>query len=125
MNIPSVITFALKDPATKAAWISEFPVLPGKCQNCGGVGIVAAFIATEGPYDTPAHKRGEVWLTSKTEIINGLTKYWVGQTISAPCPDCQNQLAPTSVTPTHTFDASRIKKLANDKSTRRDDDYTT
>jgi hypothetical protein len=112
MNIPHEITFALRDPSVKAAWISDFPDEPGKCANCGGTGIIAAFIATEGPYDSPAHpyaKRGDVWLTSKTEVINGKMKYWVGQTMSVACPECQNTLAPSAVTPSHTYSAGNIK----------------
>lgn len=126
MNIPPRITALLKHPSTKAAWISDFQPMPGKCTNCGGAGVIAAFIATEGPYDTPAHpylKRGETWLTSKTDIIKGQVKYWVGQTISVPCPDCQNTTAPVSVTPQHTYPTSKfVKNLADKKNVRSDEE---
>jgi hypothetical protein len=88
--------------------------MQGACQNCGGAGVVVAFIATEGPYDAPAHpymKRGDTRLTSKSDIINGQIKFWVGQTISVACPDCQNTLAPVAVTPGHVFHPA-TKKLA-------------
>ena len=106
MNIPAAITSALRNPSTKKAWISDYPSTGTEaCQNCGGSGVITAFIATEGPYDQPAGPyliRDGARLTSKTDIINKQVKYWVGKTISLPCPDCQNKMAPTSNAPVHT-----------------------
>ena len=124
MNIPAVIQSALRDPSTKKAWISDYPPLtPDACPNCGGSGIVAAFIATEGPYDQPAGPylvREGVRLTSKSDIINGKTKFWVGRTISLPCPECQNTIAPTSPAPKRSWNGA--KQLAAKLNVR--DDYT-
>jgi hypothetical protein len=107
MKVPLEIQSAVRNPAVKKAWISEFPAMfPDACTNCGGAGIIVAFVATEGPYDHPAGPylvKDGVRLTSKAEIINNKTRWWVGQTISLPCPECQNQIAPTSVAPDHTW----------------------
>ena len=106
MKIPMEIQSALRNPAVKKAWLSDFPAMPGQCENCGGAGVVTAYIALEGPYTSPASPylvRDGVRLTSKAEVINGKTKWWVGQTVSTTCPECQNTLAPTSTTPSHTW----------------------
>jgi hypothetical protein len=110
MNIPAELTSAFRNPSTKKAWISDFPAMQGQCENCGGAGVVTAFVATEGPYTSPAHPyliRDGVRLTSKTDIINGQTKFWVGQTISVVCPECQNTLAPTGMTPNHSWNGAK------------------
>ena len=102
MNIPAAIQSALRNPLVKKAWISE-PAMTSSvcCQNCGGANVIAAFVATEGPYDTPANayltKEG-LRLTSKSDHINGKLKWWLGYTISVPCPDCQDRI-PTAGTP--------------------------
>jgi hypothetical protein len=116
MKIPMEIQSALRNPAVKKAWVSEFPYMPGQCLNCGGAGIVVAFVATEGPFSSPAGPyliRDGVRLSSKPEVINGKTKYWVGQTISVMCPECQNTLAPTSTTPSHTWSKPKLEEYTD------------
>jgi hypothetical protein len=116
MKIPMEIQSALKNPSVKKAWISDFPIVPGQCPNCGGSGVIAAYISAEGPYDHPAGPyliRDGVRLTSKPEVINGKTRYWVGQTISVMCPECQNTLAPTSTTPSHTWSKPKLEEYTD------------
>lgn len=122
MNIPAQIQSALRNPSTKKPWISEYPVIGAACTNCGGSGVVVAFIATEGPYDQPGGPylvKNGVRLTSHSDTIKGQVKFWVGQTISLPCPECQNKMAPTSITPGHTWNGA--KQLAAKMDVR--DDY--
>ena len=117
MKVPLEIQSAVRNPAVRKAWISEFPAMPGQCENCGGAGIVAAFIATSGPFNQPAGPYqviDGVRMTSKPEVINGKTRFWMGQTISLPCPECQNQIAPTSAAPNHTW-AKQAKMDYTDK----------
>jgi hypothetical protein len=123
MKIPLEIQSAMKNPAVKKAWISEYIGKSGACQNCGGTGIVAAFIATDGPFDSPANPysvRDGHHLASKAETINGITKWWVGQTYSMPCPECANSRPERAVTPQapvykqRTYDASgQVDRLTN------------
>lgn len=120
MNIPPKMTAMFRSPLTKAAFISDYPQLPGCCPNCGGAGVIVAFIATDGPYDTPAHpylQKDGVHLTSKSDEIAGKIKYWVGRTISEACPDCQNTQAPVAVTPSPSYYnvTGKMKDLAEQK----------
>jgi hypothetical protein len=79
VDIPREIVFALRSPETKKAWISEFEKMPGACPNCGGSGIVAAFIATAGPFPTPPGPYAEmdgnngrrIHVCAHSDMING------------------------------------------------------
>ena len=69
----------LKDPATKAAWMSEYESPnPRVCQNCGGTGYLHLFLASGGPFQNSPQKVGH-W--------DG-ENWWVGNAKSYPCPVC-------------------------------------
>jgi hypothetical protein len=72
----------LKDPATKAAFVSDYDGTNGNvCQNCGGSGYVYIFVATAGPF--------KVCPTGAKIITHwdGM-HYWIGETFSFCCPVC-------------------------------------
>lgn len=103
-KLPKELLFYATDPSVKKIFISDYGQQPGsnKCANCGGTGIVAAFIATEGPYDHPAGpyatKKGpdgkDIRITSHSEEINKQVRWWVGRSLSVACPECATRLAP-------------------------------
>jgi len=73
----------LKDPATKAAWMSEYESPnPRVCQNCGGTGYLHLFLASGGPFEGVPHG------ISKWD--ENLQKWWTGSTKSYPCPVCNS-----------------------------------
>lgn len=84
-HFPYDMKLLMTQPTVKAAFVSDIkPKLPDDCGNCGGFGVLCVFIATEGPYRTPAAPyRGD----NKTSHWHD-NKWWVGQTYSFPCPDC-------------------------------------
>jgi len=83
IDISFDMKFILRDPTTRAAWLSENTAInPDDCQNCGGVGYLYLFIATSGPFrDPPASGIGK-W-------DQAIEKWWAGKTHSFPCPKCQ------------------------------------
>jgi hypothetical protein len=69
-------------PGIRAAFVSEnISLLPSDCQNCGGLGFLSTFVASEGPYNSPSVK-------GVSHYSDG--KWWVGTTYAAVCPVCGN-----------------------------------
>ena len=70
----------LKDPATKAAWLSEHESPnPSVCSNCGGIGFLYMFIGSAGPFtNVPG--------IGVAHFHDG--KWWKGETFSFACPVC-------------------------------------
>lgn len=93
MNFPKSFRMLLKTPGVKAAFVSEFgPSLPSDCQNCGGVGTLAVFLATKGPFHSPAAPYNGDEKTHETSHFDPNSGpnggWWVGRTVSETCPDC-------------------------------------
>lgn len=83
MKFPVEFQEAWNRTDTKAAFVSEIkPMLPSECMNCGGLGFLATFVATEGPYKSPSPKHKEI------SHFDG-EHWWVGETIAAECPVCK------------------------------------
>jgi hypothetical protein len=83
ITLSNEMRYKLKDPGTRAAWMSENAALgPDDCKNCGGVGFLYLFVATSGPFHAPPSSGIGKW-------DEAIQKWWVGQTHSYPCPVCQ------------------------------------
>ena len=80
-TFPKDFTFRMKDPTTKAAFVSEIESPnPDLCQNCGGAGKMYIFIATGGPFkDVPGFGKVGHWHKDR---------WWVGKTFGGICPIC-------------------------------------
>ncbi len=85
-HFPYDMKLLMNQDTVKAAFVSDITSkLPNDCKNCGGFGVLVVFIATEGPYNTPAAPyRGD----NKTSHWHD-NKWWVGSSYSFPCPDCK------------------------------------
>lgn len=86
MKFPKDFIFRMKDPVTKAAFISEIQSPnPNDCENCGGAGTMHIFIATAGPFQSPpgAGKVGHWGMGQKKE------GWWEGNTFGGVCPVCE------------------------------------
>ena len=57
---------------------------PADCRNCGGMGILILFVATDGPFNSPASPYRSDGKVSKW--YDG--KWWVGESHSFTCPEC-------------------------------------
>src|SRR5512139_1932814 len=57
---------------------------PADCHNCGGIGQLYLFAATEGPYKVPTAPYRTDDKVSK--FHDG--KWWVGNTVGFTCPVC-------------------------------------
>ena len=68
------------------------------CPNCGGLGFLYLFCATDGPYETPAAAYRKDGRVSKWH--DG--KWWVGNTEGFRCRDCDG-LGLTRVAKTFTY----------------------
>ena len=68
----------------KKSFFSEVQAGPGDCLNCGGLGSLVLFVASEGPYPTPAAPyRGD---GKVSKFYDG--KWWIGNSHSFVCPEC-------------------------------------
>ena len=84
-HFPYEMKLLIKQDTVKAAFLSNIESkLPNDCQNCGGFGVLVVFIATEGPYQSPA---APYRADNKTSHWHD-DKWWVGSSYSFPCPDC-------------------------------------
>jgi len=72
----------------KKAFLSDIaPTNGSDCKNCGGMGMLFLFVATDGPFLTPASPyRGD----GKVSKWYG-GKWWAGNTHSFTCPECQGE----------------------------------
>ena len=88
MQFPSELKFYLKGAGVKAAWMSENkPISPRDCPNCGGLGVMSVFVATDGPYESPANPyAGSTEAPQSSHWDNG--KWWIGEAHTANCPVC-------------------------------------
>ena len=57
------------------------PARPGDCKNCGGIGTLIIFLATEGPYDFPPNGKDMI-----AKFHNG--KWWGGKSVEEACTVC-------------------------------------
>lgn len=88
MKFTNEMTFAIKSPDVKNAWVSENKSPnPEDCKNCGGAGYLYLFLATGGPFGTPGIGKGTV-----SKFYNG--KWWIGKTMSFVCPECVKSRPP-------------------------------
>lgn len=86
MNIqfPPEFESLINAPSTRAAIVSEITSPnPNHCKNCGGVGSMVIFIATRGPFTSPASGRDVV-----TKWDNG--RWWGGKHYEFDCPVCHS-----------------------------------
>lgn len=75
-------------PGIRAAFVSDCkPARPWDCQNCGGRGFFTTFIATEGPYNSPAVGKALDGMQKANHFADG--KWWIGRTHIAVCPVCK------------------------------------
>ena len=81
-----------KDWAKNAKWyrLTDIPKAGKRdCDNCGGAQVMGIFLAKSGPFTTPGNPPyGEECMTYDPEAYNGAGGYWVGKTLSLPCPKC-------------------------------------
>ena len=82
MLFPPEFKMYMKDPTTRAAFISEnTSPNPSDCKNCGGVGYLFLFVATGGPFRDPTQNKVNHWSPEG---------WWTGKTQQALCPVCHN-----------------------------------
>ena len=95
IDIPLELQSMMNDPEAKKVFHPDpQPMYPNSCENCGGMGVLTAFVAYNGPFDSPTSPntmRNDKHLSNKSEIIDGRVKWWTGHTFSAPCPVCQDK----------------------------------
>jgi len=97
-------------PGVKAVFVSDItPINPFDCENCGGAGVMAIFIAKKGPFQAPgspysANNETSHWDQS---AIGGRGGWWVGETFTATCPTCNGQQKPITVKQFPVGDAMR------------------
>lgn len=87
-QIPPNLLFKAKGIEVKLALLLEFEPDPLGCENCGGKGFIAIFLATNGPFETPGNPNKFVskWHDGKWWCApEGNTDYG---TLTAPCPVC-------------------------------------
>jgi hypothetical protein len=84
-----------KSPDVKLALFLEYERDPRLCENCGGVGFLSMFLATNGPFDSPGSSKyvskfhnGKWWCAPAFEGENSTETMKYG-TVSAPCPVCK------------------------------------
>jgi hypothetical protein len=109
-KFPYSFISAWSEPGVKAAFITdEQPAKIGGCENCGGWGFFATFIATDGPFNSPTDGRYDNATFSFTKVNHFYDgKWWVGTTISDKCPVCNgNGEAPKTVASTYREMAER------------------
>lgn len=85
-------------PNVKASIVSDLqPIGPHDCKNCGGADVMAIFIATSGPFQTPHNPYSEEtshWDSAANGRRGG---WWVGKTYTRPCPVCHGKREPITV----------------------------
>jgi hypothetical protein len=84
---PDVLVKLAQDPRVKKAFYLEYEKQPGECENCGGMGVMSLFLATNGPFREPSGGKfvckwhdGWWWSAPSGDLHFG--------TVSAPCPVC-------------------------------------
>ena len=83
IKFPPVFQTYWKMAGIKAAFVTEAqPKHPGECSNCGGIGTLTTFCATQGPFDNPPG--------GKLIAHFGNGKWWGGANYSAICPVCNS-----------------------------------
>lgn len=94
---PTELKAYSRNPLIKKVFVSDVePTGALDCYNCGGIEVIAVFLALKGPFQSPGApgmKEGEHYLTShwdETVIPKG--GWWVGKTITFPCPVCLGDL---------------------------------
>lgn len=87
MKIPDELFAKAQDPRVKVALLLEYKADPDGCSNCGGMGFISMFLATNGPFDGPGsgkqvskYHNGKWWCAPSGSMEFG--------TISATCPVC-------------------------------------
>ncbi len=60
---------------------------PNDCPNCAGMGSMVIYIATRGPFNSPASGKDVV-----TKYADG--KWWGGKHYEFPCPVCRSLTKP-------------------------------
>jgi hypothetical protein len=79
-QFPAEFQSIWQQPGIKAAFVSEnAPLLPSDCENCGGLGFLSTFVASDGPFKSPS-------ATGANHYDDG--KWWKGSTYTAVCPVC-------------------------------------
>jgi hypothetical protein len=114
---PKMFDVYCKQSGLKAAFVSEIP--PSResdCKNCGGLGTLIIFLATEGPYDFPPSGIVEKSKTVNGEFVpakqiiakfvNG--KWWGGKSVEEMCPVCHG----LAIDPNYVAKPVRQRKLA-------------
>ena len=90
---PDKFSTYCKTPNLKGAFVTIVqPSRPSDCKNCGGIGTMIIFLATEGPYDFVPNgviERAKGDIPAKYVIakwVNG--KWWGGRSVEEACPVC-------------------------------------
>lgn len=96
---PTEFKTLLRNPAVKKAFVSDVqPIGALDCRNCGGAEVMAIFIATKGPFQTPeAPYKDETSHFDETAGRKG--GWWVGKTYTFPCPVCLGGKKPIASEP--------------------------
>ncbi len=83
-NFPRLMKDAASMPGVKKAFLLDFDgTNNGGCDNCGGMGYLYLFIATEGPFQSPGAPYRE---DKSSHWYDG--KWWIGTSSAFMCPNC-------------------------------------
>lgn len=89
-KFPKEMQFLASAPEVRKVFVADVQrtgVLD--CENCGGVEVIAVFIATKGPFQAPAAPYSSDGETSHFDAdVGSKGGWWVGKTYTFPCPVC-------------------------------------
>ena len=85
-RFPSEFAVLARQENVKNSFVSDVQAqLSRDCENCGGIGTMSIFLATEGPYE---HAAAPYRNDKKSSHFHD-GKWWVGKLMSFPCPACR------------------------------------
>jgi DnaJ-class molecular chaperone len=97
-NFPTEFKKHLTTPGIKGAFVSMIEGRhPRDCKNCGGIGTIILFIATNGPFNNVpsgvAHFADDKW--------------WSGKNFEEACPNCKG----TGIDPNYAERTVKIREI--------------
>jgi len=76
-----------KSTSLRGAFVSIIePLSKHDCPNCGGIGTLVIFLATEGPFDFVPYGKG---IIAKSVKIHDVDKWFGGKHVEEMCPVCR------------------------------------